>query len=174
MTSPKTEFATRQPESLGQLDGETKRESMTTDDPYDLSRFIWAQEDDYRRALAEIHGGRKRTHWMWYIFPQLAGLGFSATARHYALRGRAEAEAYLAHPVLGPRLVTCAEAVLGLSGRTAREIFGTPDDLKLRSCATLFAQLASPDSVFHQLIEVYFDGEADGRTLALLGLASGD
>jgi uncharacterized protein (DUF1810 family) len=146
---------------------------MTTDDPHDLNRFVRAQENDYARALAEIRGGRKRTHWIWYIFPQLDGLGFSETARHYGIRGLDEARAYLGHPVLGPRLVECAEAVLAVQGRSAREIFGTPDDLKLRSCATLFAEVSPPDSVFHGLLEVYFSGKADGRTLALLGAVSG-
>ena len=110
---------------------------MTTDDPHNLNRFLLAQEHDYARALAEIRSGRKRTHWMWYIFPQLDGLGFSETARRYAIRGLDEARAYLEHPVLGPRLVECAEAVLAVQGCSAQEIFGTPDDLKLRSCATL-------------------------------------
>jgi uncharacterized protein (DUF1810 family) len=138
-------------------------------DPHDLNRFVLAQEHDYARALAEIRSGRKRTHWMWYIFPQIDGLGFSEMARRYAIRGREEARAYLEHPVLGPRLVECAEAVLAVRGRSAREIFGTPDDLKLRSCVTLFAEAGPPDSVFHRLIQVYFVGAADGRTLSLLG-----
>lgn len=142
---------------------------MTTDDPHELNRFIRAQENDYVRALAEIRSGRKRTHWMWYIFPQLDGLGFSATARRYAIRGLVEARAYLDHPVLGPRLVECAEAVLAVKSRSAREIFGTPDDLKLRSCVTLFAEVSPEGSVFHRLIQVYFGGVPDGRTLTLLG-----
>lgn len=145
---------------------------MTSDDPHDLNRFVQAQEHDYARALAEIRVGHKRTHWMWYIFPQLDGLGFSETARRYAIRGLDEARAYLAHPVLGPRLVECAEAVLAVQGRSAREIFGTPDDLKLRSCATLFAEVSSAGSVFRRVVEVYFEGEADVRTLALLGCSS--
>ncbi len=142
---------------------------MTTDDPYDLNRFILAQEKDYAPALAEIRSGRKRTHWIWYIFPQLDGLGFSQTARRYAIRGLDEARAYLGHPVLGPRLVECAEAVLAVQGRSAREIFGTPDDLKLRSCATLFAEVSPAGSMFHRLIHAYFGGAPDGRTLTLLG-----
>jgi uncharacterized protein (DUF1810 family) len=99
---------------------------MTTDDPHDLNRFVLAQENDYARALAEIRSGRKRTHWMWYVFPQIDGLGFSETARRYAIRGLDEARAYLEHSVLGPRLVECAEAVLAVPERSAREIFGTP------------------------------------------------
>ncbi len=142
---------------------------MATEDPHDLNRFLRAQEHDYAPALAEIRTGRKRTHWMWYVFPQLDGLGFSETARRYAIRGLDEARAYLEHPVLGPRLVECAEAVLAVQGRSAREIFGTPDDLKLRSCVTLFAEVSPEGSVFHRLIEVYFGGAPDGRTLTLLG-----
>ncbi|WP_300970744.1 DUF1810 domain-containing protein [Thiocapsa sp.] len=141
---------------------------MATEDPHDLNRFLRAQEHDYAPALAEIRSGRKRTHWMWYIFPQLDGLGFSETARRYAIRGLDEAWAYLEHPVLGPRLVECAEVVLAVQGRSAREIFGTPDDLKLRSCVTLFAEVSPAGSVFRRVLEVYFGGEADGKTLRLL------
>ena len=110
-----------------------------TDDPYNLSRFLQAQEDDYKEALSEIRNGRKRSHWMWYIFPQIDGLAFSSTSKHYAIKSIEEAKAYLAHPVLGPRLLECAQAVVDVEGRSAAEIFGSPDDLKLRSCATLFA-----------------------------------
>ncbi|KAA6182748.1 DUF1810 domain-containing protein [Thiohalocapsa marina] len=138
-------------------------------DPYDLTRFVLAQSHDYARALAEIRSGRKQSHWMWYIFPQLDGLGFSAMARRYAIRSLTEARAYLEHPVLGPRLVECAEAVLAIEGKSAQEIFGSPDDLKLRSCATLFGQVSPEGSVFHRLLEAYFGGKADVRTLALLG-----
>jgi uncharacterized protein (DUF1810 family) len=142
-------------------------------DPRDLNRFLRAQEHDYTRALAEIRSGRKRTHWMWYIFPQLDGLGFSETARRYAIRGLDEARAYLGHPVLGLRLRACAEAMLAVQGRTAHEILGSPDDLKLRSCATLFAQVSPEGSVFHRLIQVYFDGKPDARTLDLLASQAG-
>src|SRR5438067_7360997 len=100
------------------------------DDPHDLGRFVEAQEGVFDRALAEVRAGRKRTHWMWYVFPQLDGLGFSPTAKRYAIKSLDEARAYLAHPVLGPRLVECAEAVVGVAGRSAAEIFGSPDDLK--------------------------------------------
>lgn len=143
------------------------------DDPFELSRFVNAQDSVYSQALSEIRSGRKRSHWMWFIFPQLAGLGTSPTARHFAIRSVDEARAYLAHPVLGPRLVSCAEAALGIEGRSAREVFGSPDDLKLRSCATLFAQVSPADSVFHRLLEHYFAGEADARTLALLDADQG-
>ncbi|WP_045227233.1 DUF1810 domain-containing protein [Methyloterricola oryzae] len=137
-------------------------------DPYDLIRFVQAQDDDYERALAELKSGRKRSHWMWYIFPQFEGLGLSATAHQYTIKSLAEARAYLAHPVLGPRLLACAAALLEVAGRTAHEILGSPDDWKLRSCASLFAQVSPAGSVFHRLLEQYFHGEPDQRTLALL------
>ena len=128
-----------------------------------------AQDGDYDQALAEIRSGRKRSHWIWYIFPQFAGLGLSATSRDYAIASVAEAEAYLTHPVLGPRLLTCAEAALAIEGRSAAEIFGSPDDMKLRSCATLFASVSPAGSVFHRLIEKYYAGQPDERTLRLIG-----
>ncbi len=148
-------------------------DSRDADDPYDLARFVGAQERDYERALAEISAGRKRTHWMWYIFPQIAGLGVSSTAQHYAIKSLAEAKAYLAHPVLGPRLLASAEAAVGVEGRSATDIFGSPDDLKLRSCATLFACVSPRGSVFERLLAKYYRGERDGRTLQLLGIAPG-
>ncbi|HYH64797.1 MAG TPA: DUF1810 domain-containing protein [Urbifossiella sp.] len=138
-------------------------------DPFDLDRFVRAQEHDYADALAEVRAGRKESHWMWYVFPQLAGLGVSPTARRYGLTGTAEAAAYLAHPVLGPRLLEIAAAALVVEGGSAHDIFGSPDDLKLRSCATLFARVSPPGSVFEQLLAKYFAGEPDGRTLTLLG-----
>jgi uncharacterized protein (DUF1810 family) len=147
-----------------------KNDPVTTADPHDLGRFVAAQENDYERALAEIHAGQKRSHWMWYIFPQLAGLGFSPTAQRYAIKSLAEAKAYLAHPILGPRLVKCAEAAMDINGRSATAIFGSPDDLKLRSCATLFAKVSPADSVFERLVKKYFDGKYDDRTLGLLGV----
>ena len=142
-------------------------------DPCDLNRFVRAQEDDYERALSEITSGQKRTHWMWYIFPQLDGLALSPTAKRYAIKSVAEARAYLEHPILGPRLLTCAEAAVGVEGRSAAEIFGSPDDLKLKSCATLFSCVAPPGSVFDRLLEKYYRGERDGRTLELLGRGPG-
>ena len=137
-------------------------------DSWRLSRFVEAQSGVYERALAELRDGRKRSHWMWFVFPQLAGLGFSAMSVRYAISGLAEARAYLDHPVLGPRLRECASALLELDERcTAAAIMGYPDDLKLRSSATLFAQVSPPGSVFHRLIERYFGGKADEATLKL-------
>lgn len=138
-------------------------------DPWHLQRFLDAQEGVYERALKEVREGRKRSHWMWFVFPQLRGLGQSATARRYGISGRAEAQAYLAHPVLGPRLRQAAQAALAAPGASAREIFGTPDDLKLRSCATLFATASESNSVFEALLDRYFEGLPDGRTLQMLG-----
>lgn len=142
-----------------------------TADPHDLTRFVQAQEGAYDQALSEIRSGRKRSHWMWYIFPQYEGLGFSATSRRYAIKSLAEAEAYLRHPVLGPRLLECADAAVRVDGRSAFEVFGSPDDMKLRSCATLFACVSPPGSVFERLLDRYFRGERDGKTLRLLGIA---
>jgi uncharacterized protein (DUF1810 family) len=139
-----------------------------TDDPHDLNRFVQAQQSDYARALAEIQSGRKRSHWMWYVFPQFAGLGHSPMSNRYAIQSVAEAEAYLQHAVLGPRLRECCEAALGVQGRSAFELFGSPDDLKLRSCATLFASVSPAGSVFHRLLDRYFQGQRDDRTLRLL------
>jgi uncharacterized protein (DUF1810 family) len=144
-----------------------------TDDPHHLSRLVHAQQDDFEQALAEISSGKKRTHWMWYIFPQIDGLAFSSTSKHYAIKSIEEAKAYLAHPLLGPRLLECAEAVLRVEGRTATDIFGSPDDLKLRSCATLFACVSPPGSVFDRLLDKYYCGERDQKTLRLLGIDPG-
>ena len=145
--------------------------SGTADDPYDLGRFVQAQAGDYERALSEIRGGRKRSHWMWYIFPQIDGLGFSSMSRHYAIKSRAEAAAYLSHPILGSRLREIAEAALGVAEQSALDVFGSPDDQKLRSCATLFAAVSSEGSVFHHLLDTYFQGKPDERTLQLLDRA---
>jgi uncharacterized protein (DUF1810 family) len=137
-------------------------------DPHDLGRFVDAQANDYEAALAEVRSGRKRSHWMWYVFPQIDGLGFSSMSRRFAIKSRAEAEAYLKHAVLGPRLVEIFEAALGIEGRSAHDIFGSPDDMKLRSCATLFASVSPPGSVFEQVIQKYFRGDPDHQTLQLL------
>lgn len=147
----------------------TASDGPRTGDPYQLERFVAAQQDDFERALAELQGGKKRTHWMWYIFPQFDGLAFSATSKYYAIKSIDEARAYLEHPILGPRLRQCAEAALGVEGRSALEIFGSPDDMKLKSCATLFACVSPPGSVFERLLAKYYDGQRDGKTLRLLG-----
>lgn len=137
-------------------------------DPFDLQRFVTAQARCFPDALAELRAGRKRTHWMWFIFPQLAGLGHSAMARRYAISSLAQAQAFLTHPLLGPRLIACCDALLAVRGRTAHDILGAPNDLKLRSCMTLFAQVAPAGSVFRQVLERYYEGRDDPRTLALL------
>jgi len=134
----------------------------------DLSRFVEAQRPLMDDVRAELRAGRKRTHWMWFVFPQLRGLGRSETARHYGIASRAEAAAYLTHPTLGARLRECVELVLAVQGRTAHEIFGSPDDLKLRSCLTLFREIDGADSVFGRALERYFDGQPDPMTLQLL------
>lgn len=141
---------------------------MGDDDPHDLNRFLLAQEVNYAEALAEIRAGEKRSHWMWYVFPQIDGLGHSPTAKLYAIKTLDEARAYLAHPSLGPRLLECSEAALAVEGRSARDIFGWPDGLKLRSSATLFARVSPEESVFHRLLAKYFPDGTDGRTLELM------
>jgi len=141
---------------------------MTNDDPHDLNRFTNAQEGVYERALAELKSGQKRSHWMWFIFPQVEGLGQSPTSKYYAIKSAAEARAYLAHPLLGVRLRECAEAVLALEGRSASEVFGFPDDLKFRSCMTLFAEIAGADSVFAHVLQKVFNDQKDRQTLEFL------
>ena len=136
--------------------------------PFDLDRYLSAQSPVYGQALAELRSGQKGSHWMWFVFPQIEGLGHSATSIHYAIRSLEEARAYLNHPVLGSRLRECAEAVCAVEGRTASDIFGFPDDLKLRSSMTLFAAVAEPKSVFIRVLEKYFQGKHDERTLQLL------
>jgi uncharacterized protein (DUF1810 family) len=132
-----------------------------------LGRFVSAQNGTYEAALAEITAGNKRTHWMWFVFPQIAGLGTSTTAQLYAIASLDEARAYLAHPVLGPRLRECAEALLTVHNRSAADIFGYPDDLKLRSSMTLFARAAAEPGVFQAVLDRYFPGP-DERTLQLI------
>ena len=143
----------------------------------DLSRFVEAQAPLLADVRAELAAGRKRTHWMWFVFPQLRGLGHSSMAHHFGIASRDEAIAYLAHPVLGPRLRECVELVLSVQGRTAHEIFGSPDDLKLRSCLTLFHEIDGTDGtdgidgVFGRALAKYFDGRPDPMTLQLLAAA---
>ena len=139
---------------------------MKPDDPYDLQRFVAAQDaaGTYDRAAAELRAGRKTSHWMWFVFPQIAGLGHSPTSRTYAITSLAEARAYLAHPVLGPRLIESATILTGLRGRTAEQIFGPVDAQKLRSCVTLFSHAAPGEPVFRQILDQYFGGEPDAAT----------
>ena len=139
----------------------------------DLTRFVLAHEEKFDSALLELETGQKTSHWMWYIFPQYDGLGFSSTSVRYAIKSVAEAEAYLRHPVLGPRLVECCEASVGVEGRSAAEVFGSPDDMKLRSCATLFAAVSPAGSVFERVLDKFFRGVRDEKTLRLMGVASG-
>jgi uncharacterized protein (DUF1810 family) len=137
--------------------------------PHNLQRFLTAQQNEYPIALAEIKQGRKRSHWMWYIFPQIAGLGFSETSRHYALKNIEEAHAYLNHPILGSRLIEICTELLNLPTNNATQIFGTPDDMKLRSCVTLFATLPNANSVFQQVLNKFFNEEEDSATLRIIG-----
>jgi uncharacterized protein (DUF1810 family) len=134
---------------------------------FDLERFVRAQDDVYEDALAELKAGRKRTHWMWFVFPQLAGLGRTATAQRYAIASIDEARAYLAHPVLGARLTEAARALLTVEGRSAEQIFGFPDDLKLRSSMTLFARAAEDPELFQAVLDRFYDGP-DAKTIDLL------
>lgn len=148
-----------------------EKTNSANDDPFRLVRFVNAQTNTFSRALAELKGGRKKSHWMWFIFPQIDGLGGSPMAREYSIKSLEEARAYLENPTLGKRLIECAEAVLGVEGRTALEIMGHPDDLKLKSSMTLFEQVASQDSVFSQVLDKYYSGERDSKTLNILELS---
>lgn len=139
-------------------------------DPFNLQRFVEAQRGTYEQARAELRRGRKTGHWMWFIFPQIAGLGFSATSRWYAIQSLDEARAYLAHPVLGPRLREIFGIVNGIEGKTAHEIFGSPDDLKLRSSMTLFARASEENEELVEVLRKYFGGVEDAKTLELIRL----
>ena len=139
-------------------------------DEYILKRFTDAQESKFEKALNEIENGRKQNHWMWFIFPQVAGLGFSETSKFYALKNIGEASSYLRHPVLGPRLIKISKALLTIEGRSANKIFGSPDDLKLKSCMTLFSSVQNTDPVFEAVLKKYFNGTKDFRTLQLAGI----
>ncbi len=134
-----------------------------------LQRFLDAQATDYPQALSEIKNGRKRSHWMWYIFPQIQGLGFSETSRFYGIKDAAEAREYLAHPVLGGRLVEICQALLALESNNASAVFGSPDDMKLKSSMTLFAALPGASPVFEAVLKKFFGGATDGKTVQLLG-----
>ncbi|WP_029433195.1 DUF1810 domain-containing protein [Blastococcus sp. URHD0036] len=137
-------------------------------DRFDLQRFVDAQSGTYEQALAELRAGAKRSHWMWFVFPQVAGLGRSSTAQRYAVPGLDEARAYLAHPVLGPRLVECARVLARLEGRTAEQVFGPVDAVKLRSSMTLFAAAAPDEPVFGEVLDAFFAGERDDATTSRL------
>lgn len=141
---------------------------MAGDVDYDLHRFIEAQNGIYEQALAELKAGRKRSHWMWFIFPQIAGLGTSPMAEKYAIRSAEEASAYLADPILGSRLLRCVEAILSVNDRSAHDIMGSPDDLKLRSSMTLFAAVSDHGSPFHKAIDHFYNGKFDERTISIL------
>jgi uncharacterized protein (DUF1810 family) len=134
----------------------------------DLKIFVQAQENIYEQALAELKNGSKESHWMWFVFPQIAGLGNSVTTRKYAIPNLADAKAYLSHDLLGSRLRECTEAVLAVEGRTAYEILGSPDDMKLKSCMTLFELADGPDSIFSDILMKYFEGQRDERSLTIL------
>lgn len=133
-----------------------------------LQRFIDAQQSDYETALSEIKRGRKQSHWMWYIFPQIQGLGFSATSKLYAIRNLQEAQEYLIHPLLGKRLKEITDALINLPSNNAHEIFGSPDDVKLKSSMTLFASLPDADPVFESALKKFFKGEKDAKTISII------
>jgi len=139
-------------------------------DIYNLTRFVDAQNHEYESVVQELQNGMKRGHWMWYIFPQIAGLGMSSTSQMYAIKSIDEAKAYYAHPILGSRLQECTQLVMNVKGRTSKEIFGYIDNLKFRSCMTLF-DCASDDGLFRDALDNYFDGEADQLTLNILKAA---
>ena len=143
------------------------------DDPHRLERFVQAQAPVYGQVCAELAAGEKRSHWMWFVFPQLAELGHSSTAQFYGIGSRAEALAYWRHPVLGARLAQCTALVLAVQGRTAHQVFHSPDDLKFRSCLTLFDASVPGEPLFHQALDKYYGGEGDPLTLSLLQDAKG-
>lgn len=134
-----------------------------------LNRFLDAQKSSYQTALNEIKNGHKLSHWMWYIFPQIQGLGYSETAKFYAIKDVSEAEAYLQHPVLGARLIEISNATLALPSNNATQVFGSPDDLKLKSCMTLFAALNQTNPIFQQVLDKFFGGKKDAQTLQIIG-----
>lgn len=140
-------------------------------DQFDLQRFVDAQNPVFDRVCAELRAGHKRTHWMWFIFPQLAGLGSSAMAARYAISGKPEAQTFLVHEILGPRLRQCTQLVNEVEGRSVSEIFGYPDDLKFHSSMTLFAQVAPQEQSFTEALQKYFSGQLDRQTLVLLQTA---
>lgn len=138
-------------------------------DKFDLNRFVDAQAGIYTSVINELRAGSKRSHWMWFIFPQIDGLAMSATSRHYAIKSMDDARVFLEHPILGPRLIECSQTLVGIEGRSASQIFGYPDDLKLKSSMTLFSLVDNADPVFDSVLEKYFDGERDDRTVEIVG-----
>lgn len=142
-----------------------------TADPFDLARFVSAQERDYDAALAELRAGHKTTHWMWYVLPQMRGLGMSSMSTRYGIGSLAEACAYLAHPVLGPRLIECVAAMNALEGRSAVQVLGAIDAAKLRSCLTLFLAAEPGNAVLREALDKFYAGDEDAKTLALLRAA---
>ncbi|MEO8414024.1 MAG: DUF1810 domain-containing protein [Ginsengibacter sp.] len=136
--------------------------------PYNLQRFTDAQESKFTIAFNEIKNGRKQSHWMWFIFPQIAGLGFSDMSKRYAINDITEARLYMAHPILGKRLIDISNALLDVHGKTANQVFGSPDDIKLKSCMTLFSLLANTNPVFEEILIKYFGGAKDTKTLQLI------
>ena len=149
-------------------DGKGARARARMKDVFDLQRFVDAQDRDYATVLRELRAGRKRSHWIWYVFPQIRGLGASAMSRKYAISSKDEARAYSEHPILGPRLRECTQRVLDVEGRTAEQIFPYPDDLKFRSCMTLFERSAADPAVFRAALLKYFGGKPDRVTLDIL------
>lgn len=149
-------------------DDKQENSNRVFEDKYNLKRFLTAQEDVYSNALSELRLGRKRSHWMWFIFPQIEGLGHSSTAKYYSIKSLGEAEEYLEHSILGNRLIECTQALLQIEGRSASEIFGYPDDMKLKSSMTLFGQVFKEISVFSLVLEKYFEGKRDKMTLELM------
>lgn len=139
-----------------------------TADPYNLQRFVDAQNRVFEEVRSELRQGQKETHWMWFVFPQIRGLGYSPMAERFAIDSLDEAKAYLRHPILGPRLEECTQLVNAVEGRSIEEIFGSPDDLKFRSCMTLFAQAAPENTLFQDALQKYFDGKSDDLTLRQL------
>jgi uncharacterized protein (DUF1810 family) len=157
------------PQDIARVAINHRRSVMAVNDPFDLERFVTAQASIFETALGELKAGRKRSHWMWFVFPQLRGLGGSSNATFYGIGSLAEAEAYLAHQVLGPRLVLCTRTVLAAGERSLHAIFGSPDDIKFCSSMTLFGLASGPgESAFRQALDRYCDGRMDERTLALL------
>jgi len=149
-------------------------QSTNAGDPHHLDRFVEVQKKNYEQALSEIKRGRKRSHWMWYIFLQFDGLADGLKSQKYSIKSIAEAKAYLSHLTLGPRLTEITMAALSIEGKSAHEIFDSPDNMKLKSCATLFAHVSPAGSVFEQMLDKLFQGEHDSKTLRLLSVASKD